>query len=82
MDYAEQKGWTKTQYKVTNPMIEVTSISADKNSEVVNRISMVTKTSASPEKMISNEKILRIDDFDRMSMVTSSTDALVSKRIE
>jgi len=76
MDYAQQNDWIKTEYKVTNPMIEVTSLSTDKNLEI-NRISMVTKTSASPEMMICNERILRIDDFDRMSMVTSSTDALV-----
>jgi hypothetical protein len=81
MDYAEQNNWIKTELKVTNPMIDVTSLSSDKNSEI-NRISIVTKANASPEMMISSQNILRIDDFDRMSMVTSSTDALVSKRIE
>jgi len=57
------------------------SLSSDKTLEI-NRISMITKASESPEMMISNQKILRIDDIDRMSMVTSSTDAVVSKRIE
>ena len=81
MDYAQQNDWIKTEYKVSNPMIEVSSLSADKNSEI-NRISMVTKISASPEAMIRNEKVLRIDDFDRMSMITSLTDPLVLKRID
>jgi hypothetical protein len=77
-DYAERNEWIKTELKVTNPMA---SLSSDKTLEI-NRISMITKASESPEMMISNQKILRIDDIDRMSMVTSSTDAVVSKRIE
>ena len=81
MDYAEQNNWIKTELKVTNPMVDVTLLSSDKNSEI-HRISIVTKANASPEMMISSQNILRIDDFDRMSMVTSSTDAVVSKRID
>lgn len=81
ISYAQQKDWIKTEEKVINPMRKTTK--EVNNDSDINRISMVTISNVSPQMMRSNnENVLRTDDFDRMSMVTSLTDAIVSKRTE
>jgi hypothetical protein len=57
MDYAQQNDWIKTDLKVSNPMIDKQPNEVEINNSEINRISVITKVSASPEMMmISNEK--------------------------